>query len=308
VKYKLVFFLLALLCLPTASNSQSILQSHGKIIRIKELTSAVLLLENEWNSFGTGFLVKRNINSNQRTFLITNKHVLNQKKELRDKAQKIRLYLNTAVNGKLKGIEREMDIISNGTRLWREHPDESVDVLAIDVTNFLKGIPNLSVSYLSSNLDGIIADSEVLDREEITIGDEIIAIGYPRFTDLITYKQGEAYLPIIRQGIIGSQVNLNYIEKIFDNGKVEIKNLRGFLIDGAIIPGSSGSPIFLKPYSPRIIHGRNNMSGTHPYLLGIVSENRYALTKTSPMLISFANIGFVFNSSTILETLDLFLK
>lgn len=56
---------------------------------------ATMLIKNEWDKLGTGFLVFRLINEKKgKLFLVTNKHVLNEKQELRERASEITIFLN----------------------------------------------------------------------------------------------------------------------------------------------------------------------------------------------------------------------
>jgi hypothetical protein len=79
--------------------------------------------------------------------------------------------------------------------------------------------------------------------------------------------------------------------------------LRGFLVDGAIIPGSSGSPVVQKPVALRSIKDRIAIEMSATMVLGIISESRYAWTTDFQ---SFAGLGLAFDAETIAETTDLF--
>lgn len=83
--------------------------------------------------------------------------------------------------------------------------------------------------------------------------------------------------------------------------------LRGFLIDGAIIPGSSGSPVVIKPATIRFVRGQMVMQTFSRVFLGIIAETRYApiVTRDTDFL-SFAGLGLAFNADTIKETFELF--
>jgi hypothetical protein len=91
------------------------------------------------------------------------------------------------------------------------------------------------------------------------------------------------------------------------DGKRRKRILRGFLVDGAIIPGSSGSPVVLPPVSVRNVHGRLQIQTFPLLLLGIIAESRYAplITPTTDYL-SFSGLGLAFDAQTIMETIELF--
>jgi hypothetical protein len=270
----------------------------------KSWVYATILIENEWGEKGTGFLVAREIGKDKvRVFLCTNKHVLNLKKELRDNATKVTLHLNVKeVGGKIFGKPYELPLISpDGIKRWKEHPETDVDVLAFDVTDLIVTLPEMEKKWADYSL---FADIKVLSEQNITIGDEIMVVGYP-----LGYRQGDSNFPIVRQGIIASQIGEKFIEERIKDGKKITRVFRGFLIDGGLIPGSSGSPVVLKPVTGRIIGNQIITGESKPYLLGIVAETRYAPVKTNIGEIpSFAGLGLAFDALTVKETIELFFK
>ena len=107
-------------------------------------------------------------------------------------------------------------------------------------------------------------------------------------------------MPIIRQGIIATNIG-ELLEDVYkEKNERGTQSLRGFLIDGAVIPGSSGSPVILKPSLFRYINDSIVSDNFPPILLGIVSEYRYSYTEYFQ---SFANMGLVFDCNTIKETI-----
>lgn len=75
------------------------------------------------------------------------------------------------------------------------------------------------------------------------------------------------------------------------------------MIDGAIILGSSGSPVILKPTMGRYVKKEYLVEHFPPVLLGVVSEMRYAIVPDGIQdFKSLANLGFVCDSETISET------
>jgi hypothetical protein len=265
---------------------------------------ATILIKNEWGEIGTGFLVSRVLDANNiKIFLCTNKHVLNKNKKLRESATKIKCYLNEVnKGGKIVGVPHDLSLtFTDGMKCWKEHPDENVDVLVFDVTDLIIQFPNMVKKWGDYNL---FVNKEILSREDITIGEEVFIVGY-----LSGYTQGENNFPIVRQGIIASQIGEKYIE--MQNGKERV--YRGFLVDGGVIPGSSGSPVILKPVAGRYVNNKLTITPTVPYLLGIIAETRYAyIRKNDPndsnYTPSYAGLGLAFDASTINETIELFLK
>jgi hypothetical protein len=93
----------------------------------------------------------------------------------------------------------------------------------------------------------------------------------------------------------------------YDNKESDKKVLRAFLMDGAIIPGSSGSPVILKPTLGRYTKNSYLVDQFQPVLLGIVSGMRFAIIRDKRSEFqALANLGVVYNADTIRETIDLF--
>ncbi len=75
-----------------------------------------------------------------------------------------------------------------------------------------------------------------------------------------------------------------------------------------MIPGSSGSPVALKPLTTRYVR-ENIQIQSSTLLLGIIAETRYAPVRTPTFeTLSFAGLGLAFDTETIIETIDLFDK
>ena len=90
-------------------------------------------------------------------------------------------------------------------------------------------------------------------------------------------------------------------------GVLRVRTRRAFLMDGATVPGSSGSPVILKPVSGRVQCKSIQIGLPPPVLLGIVAETMYAPIQVgSPVLPSFAGLGLAFQVETIRETIELF--
>ena len=83
----------------------------------------------------------------------------------------------------------------------------------------------------------------------------------------------------------------------------------GFLIDASIVPGSSGSPVVLKPIVGRKVRDQIAMETAKPYLLGIVSATETAAIRVESTLFpTLAGLGIVFDVETIHQTIELFFK
>lgn len=265
---------------------------------------STVLIENDWNETGTGFLVQRKITDDQaKAFLVTNKHVINSDALLRGQAQELLIGVNMyQPDGDIIGEKGSLPLrYANGTRNWREHPDPDTDVLVVDATNLIIHFPQLAMKVMDYS---VIADSAKLKQFDITIGEDVLVIGYP-----IGLTQGSTNHPIARAGIIATQIGELFEDEVEESGHIRRRKLKGFLIDGATVPGSSGSPVILRPVSGRIVSGTITHEIPPPLLLGIVAETKYAPVKTERWdSYSFAGLGLAFDGETIIEAIELFFQ
>jgi len=238
-------------------------------------------------------------------FLVSNKHALPRESNRREGVSEITLHCNIrGPNGKTLGEAVPLPLhFDNGCRIWREHRDSDVDMMAFDVTSLIvEGkMPWRFAAYLD------FVDKEKLEEMDITIADDVFVIGYPS-----GLTQGTANLPIVRSGIIATRIGEPFVDEVEEDRVIRPRTVRGFLIDGATIPGSSGSPVVLKPEWGR---GAKATYHTTTYtdkrapalLLRIVAETLYASVKTRYQdIVSFAGLGLAFDAQTIKETIALF--
>jgi len=268
------------------------------------LAYATMIIKNQWGASGTGFLVSYLISQEEggKIFLVTNKHVLNREQRLRNLATHIILHYNRHDReGNIERADILWPIIQGGRPIWKEHPDPDIDVLVFDLTNFVANMRDLHAKWAVYDL---LATPEILSDNDISIGEEVIIAGYPLGTSLLAIRHRRSNLPLFRSGIIASSIGEDLEDTIIENGTERIRILRGFLIDGGVIHGSSGSPVILKPNMARFQGGGIHLgSSLPPYILGIVAETRYSPISDT---LSYADLGLAFDASTIRETIDLF--
>jgi hypothetical protein len=120
-------------------------------------------------------------------------------------------------------------------------------------------------------------------------------------------RQGRTNHPLVRRGIIANRIGEELQEDIRNTAGdvVGVRTIKGFLVDGATVPGSSGSPVFLEPGLGRIVG--QDIQGTPAFLLGIIAETRHAPISTpAGVYPSFAGLGLAFDAGTIRDTIELF--
>ncbi len=272
---------------------------HGSPISLTWV-HATVRLENEKGQGGTGFLLVRRVNEKTaKAFVVTNKHVIHPDPEERKNARSLTLFLNVrGKDGGVEGASFSVPLMEDDQPLWREHPNPSVDVFAIDVTSLITGNPhirNKSADY------SLFATAARLREKEITEGDEVLIIGFP-----LGLHHTRSHSPLVRQGIIATKIGEPIRVSMPDNRRVEIP---GFLVDAAIVPGSSGSPVVLKPVFGRKIGEKIEMEMAEPLLLGIVSATQLASIRVADQRFpTLAGLGIVYDAETIRETVELFFK
>jgi hypothetical protein len=222
------------------------------------------------------------------------KHVLNKDPSLRRQAQSITLGVNVEKEGEIVGEYVDYPLIyEDGRPAWQGHPDDDVDVLAIDATPLIDGWDKLIWKHAQYSA---FADKQLIEKHQITADDEVVVVGYP-----LGLRQRKTNYPLVRQGMLSTRVDGG----LYDEDTK--RTLRGFLIDGATVPGASGSPVLLKPVTK--IDPEHGIMEVPAWLLGIVAETRYNPTKTpTGHVSSYTGLGFAFHNETIRETIDFILS
>jgi len=266
---------------------------------------ATIFIVNQWNKGGSGFLVARETKKGKGLiFLVTNKHIIHTDDQTRQSATHVKLNFNIKNNdGPVSGHSENFPLIQGGCQKnWHEHPDRNVDVLAINVTPLLNQYPLMERRW--STYSHFI-DQEKMDKWDIKIGDEILVIGYP-----LGITQGDNNFPLIRSGIISSRIGTTIEDYCqFPNQQPTRRIIRGFLTDRAAFPGSSGSPVVLKPTTNRFIKGVMQPKLPPAMLLGIISQTKYKpVIKSTGEIISYEGLGIAFDAKTIKETIELFFQ
>lgn len=217
----------------------------------KQYLDAVVSIEiprgdKNYKSIATGFLVGFSIGQKDqngkelfKVFLVTNRHVFQGKNE-------IFIRCNASQDGSKRFTLRLKD--EKGQK-WLAHPNEKVDAAVVPTSpEFLKK-QNLQIFWFPEYL---MALKPTIKKLGIGQGDEIFTIGFPMGIAGINKNY-----TIIRSGII-ARLDDEIINSNFQ-----------FLIDAWVFPGSSGSPVILKP-------SLSSIKGTKPvnkaYLLGIAKS------------------------------------
>jgi len=227
-------------------------------------------------------------------FLVTNKHVV-------EDAQSCSFsFVIANTDGPILGSRVQINVLRDFDTYCVGHPDKDVDVSVIPIYTVTKELKkrDVNASYTKISLEDIPRKKEA---EKFDAIEEVILIGYP--IGIMDEKNG---LPIVRRGLTATPIYIDY------------ENKPRFLIDAAIFPGSSGSPVFVytggqHPGKGLILGGDYKLAGIISHTFAIDSDNAPVIQKIPTEInkkntSQYINLGVAFNSKAILETIQAWVK
>jgi hypothetical protein len=285
--------------------------AHSQILEDDWIYSVAYIQNESTGKAGTGFFVAREIGSNQhKIFLVSNAHVLSPRPLGANDTNKLALakaVVSREQNGDLTTAVLDLTLRdAQGTASVTTHPSPEVDVAVMDVAEQVidqfKIRKELKVGIIHENR---FATKEMIDKLHVTIGQQVLMLGFP-----LNLVEGKTAVAVARSGVIATS---------------PARDFRGnpvFLVDSSTIRGSSGSPVFvpLRPFKiDRDENGRksvNHKGGYTPCLIGIVAKtvpdwellvkrtDTFGLPPSEISVVTTANLGIVFRTDAISETLD----
>lgn len=246
-------------------------------------------------SVGTSFIFTYENQGIAYQFLVTNKHVV-------EGSTLGRLtFIASADNRPNLGSGHTISI-TEFSELWHGHPNESIDVAVAPLGRAIKLLEEQEfISFFTTIGNEIVLTPDIIQGLDAL--EEVIFIGYP--SGIWDRKN---LLPVARKGITATPLSVD-----FDGEKK-------FLVDAAVFPGSSGSPVFLYNAGTYFEKSGTIRAGTRIIFLGIISEVYYRTDKnilvpvpelanaSEPHSIQMINLGVVYKASTIVETIETYLK
>ena len=191
---------------------------------------------------GTGFFFNFKIGDNTIPAIVTNKHVV-------ENCTGISLTFNIDVNGEYVPGNKETLNIKSSDLIIISHPEKDVDLCAVLIGPILNNSGN-KFYFKCFSQENILSQEYI--HNSISNIEDITLIGYPDGI-VDTYNN----LPVVRRGITATSI------------KYDFDNKKEFLIDSAIFPGSSGSPVFIYNQGSYSI-GNTLYAGDRMLLVGIV--------------------------------------
>jgi S1-C subfamily serine protease len=249
-------------------------------------------------SSGTGFFFAFFRHDNQEVpAIVTNKHVIAG-------AEKGILHWTRKKADGRPDIGNTHDVLIEAgfENYWLAHPDPSVDLAVLPIAGIISELAKGNTTVYLASADQTSIPKEQ-DFKDLLPMEDVLVVGYP---DGISDIKNN--IPVFRRGITATPAYVDF------EGRGE------FLIDAAIYPGSSGSPVFI--YNQGTWLNRTNAVslGTRLLLVGVVygvaqhsvnGELRIVPAPTQRQITTSLipnNLGICIRSSRILEFEPLIIK
>ena len=201
------------------------------------IVSIGVLADGETKWIGTGFLVGVLVEAGYEVYLVSNKHVFEQKHPY-----KIRL-----VNKDTMSVSEYDLLLRPGMNcLFSDEDNVDIGIVSINGKFLDDHIANFGLIDINKNA---VSSTEYLSLGGAS-GDGVYMLGYPM--GLIDVGSNE---PLCRSGCV-ARISM-----------AEIDSTKNFLLDLQNFPGNSGSPIFLKP---EIVSIKGTKHIETCYLIGII--------------------------------------
>jgi S1-C subfamily serine protease len=250
------------------------------------------VLEDGSEGSGTAFVVSHNHPRGTTTFIVTNRHLV-------DGVRRGGLVFTQKRNGQPAFGQRFQLNIEDFPHAWFMHPDPEVDLAIIPMRPLEQAARDQGVELYYHAIDSRLAPDPATLRALDAL-EEVLFVGYPSGV----WDQTNL-MPILRRGTTATPMALDF------EGRKE------FLIDAAVYPGSSGSPVFV--YQPDVM--RPNQGGGKKFLFaGVVAAvffreeanhlvpapvpaNNHGMVMGSEMI----DLGLIIKAEAVLEVINAYL-
>ena len=202
------------------------------------------VLEDGSEGSGTAFVFSHATSSGAHTFVVTNRHLV-------ENVRSGGLVFTQKKHGQPALGERFQININDFSHAWFLHPDPEVDLAIIPLRPLEQAARDQGVELYYHAIDSHLAPDAAALRA-LDAMEQVIFIGYPSGVwDQVNL------MPIMRRGTTATPMVLNF------EGRPE------FLIDAAVYPGSSGSPVFV--YQPDSLRPAHSGGGKKFLFAGVVA-------------------------------------
>lgn len=243
---------------------------------------------------GTAFVVSHPHARGTHLFIVTNRHVV-------EDVARGGLVFTQGQNGQPRLGERFQLNIDDFTAAWFMHPDPEVDLAVIPMRPLEAAARDQGVELYYHPIDSRLAlDAATVDGLDAL--EEVLFVGYPSGVwDQVNL------MPILRRGTTATPMGLDF------EGRKE------FLIDAAVYPGSSGSPVFV--YEPEVAAAVRGAQRAKFHFAGVVAavffreEANHIVPAPVPanntgvaMGSEMIDLGLVIKAGAVIEAMDAYLN
>lgn len=201
-------------------------------------------LEDGSEGSGTAFVFSHTTGSGVHTFVVTNRHLV---EDVRSGG----LVFTQKRHGQPALGERFQININDFSHAWFLHPNPEVDLAIISLRPLEQAARDQGVELYYHAIDSRLAPDAATLRALDAL-EQVIFVGYPNGVwDQVNL------MPIMRRGTTATPMALDF------EGRQE------FLIDAAVYPGSSGSPVFV--YQPDTLRSLQSGGGMKFIFAGVVA-------------------------------------
>lgn len=241
---------------------------------------------------GTAFVVSHAHARGSHTFIVTNRHLV-------DGVRRGGLVFTQKRHGQPLLGQRFQLNIEDFPQAWFAHPDPAVDLAIVPMRPLEQAANAQGVELYYQPIDTRLVPDEAAIRALDAL-EEVLFVGYPSGVwDQVNL------MPIMRRGTTATPMALNF------EGRAE------FLIDAAVYPGSSGSPVFV--YLPDTLRPAQSVGKkflfagvvaavffreeAHQLVAAPVPPNNQGMVMGSEMI----DLGLVIKSQAVLEVINAYL-
>ncbi|MBT9590451.1 MAG: trypsin-like peptidase domain-containing protein [Thiobacillus sp.] len=253
------------------------------------------VLEDGSEGSGTAFVFSHASSSGVHTFVVTNRHLV-------EGVRSGGLVFTQKKHGQPALGERFQININDFSHAWFLHPDPEVDLAIIPLRPLEQAARDQGAELYYHAIDShLVPDAAAL--RALDAMEQVIFIGYPSGVwDQVNL------MPIMRRGTTATPMELNF------EGRPE------FLIDAAVYPGSSGSPVFV--YQPDSLRPAQSGGGKKFLFAGVVAAvffreeaNRLVSLPVPPnnqqptvMGSEMIDLGLVIKSEAVMAAIKAYLR